>query len=198
MHITNESRKKQIKIGNTILEYFDSVKQKAAANNPNATTKKEKAFCSDKTTKIGRPVKNETDKVRVISFKLSPEYIEKIEAIPMPRNFTKKTWGMPRKIMRLFDMYMRMRDRENQQLSVLKNLLENLKKNLVVYAGSYKRSEKVQKNQQIINEMNQTCNQIRIVFNLLKFEIDELEAMLGEDEYRNLEFALNWNKRNGQ
>jgi hypothetical protein len=60
------------------------------------------------------------------------------------------------------------------------------------YAKSYDRSENFEKNEGAIKEMERACGNIKILMNLLKFEIGELNNLLSKEEVRNLKFSYNF------
>ena len=50
----------------------------------------------------------------------------------------------------------------------------------------------VERNEIAIKQMEKACNNIRILLNVLKFELSELKGLLTKEEYKNVEFSIHY------
>jgi hypothetical protein len=169
---TKEKRKRQVDLGHMILGYF-----KEEVSSP----KKSEV----ENIGPGRPRKEREEKVRVISLKIRPEYVEFLKGLSFGR-------GIGSRIRIIIDDWNRFKKREKEQVGVLRKALGELDGALKRYARNFDRNENYQKNEETLKELGKACNNIKILMNVLKFEIGELRGMLSKEEYRNIEFAYGW------
>ncbi len=54
----------------------------------------------------------------------------------------------------------------------------------------------VERNEIAIKQMEKACNNIRILLNVLKFELSELKGLLTKEEYKNVEFSIHYQPGN--
>ncbi len=167
-----ERRKKQIDLGHMILGYFKEEESK---------TKKP----VEERVGPGRPRKDKSEKVRVISLKIRPEYVEFLKGLSFGR-------GIGSRIRIIIDDWNRFKKREKEQVGVLKKAIAELDGALKRYAKNYDRAENLERNEETLKELSRACGNIKILMNLLKFEIKELEKLLSREEIRNLEFSYSF------
>jgi hypothetical protein len=169
-----EKRKRQIDLGHMIFGYF-----------------KEEGLPEKKRTEErvgpGRPRKDKSEQVRVIAIKVRPEYVEFLKGLSFGR-------GMGTRIRIIIDDWNRFKKREKEQVGVIRKAISELDISLKKYAKDYTRAENQNKNEATISELNSACKNIKILINVLKFELGDLKVLLSQEEYRNIEFAYNWAK----
>jgi hypothetical protein len=167
-----ERRKRQIDLGHMILGYFKEEESK-----PKKTV--------EERVGPGRPKKEKADKVRVISLKIRPEYVEFLKSLSFGR-------GIGSRIRIIIDDWNRYKKREREQVGVLKKTLIEMDGAIKRYAQNYDRAENLERNEATISELNGACKNIKILVSVLKFEIGDLKGLLSKEEFRNLEFAYSY------
>lgn len=170
-----EKRKRQIDLGHMILGYF-----KEEVSLPKKS--------EEERVGPGRPKKEKAEKVRVLSLKIRPEYVEFLKGLSFGR-------GIGSRIRIIIDDWNRFKKREREQVGVLRKAIGELDGALRRYARNFERSENLEKNEETLKELGRACGNIKILVNVLKFEMKDLEKLLSKEEIRNLEFAYNWNSR---
>ncbi len=166
-----EKRRAQIDLGHLVIDYF-----------------KEEPFQEKITTKRvgpGRPRKPQSEKVKTIAIKIRPEYIDMLKNFSFGR-------GMGTRIRMIIDQWNALKKREKGQVEVLKKAVGELDAAIKKYAKNFNRAENVQKNEIVIKQMEKACNNIKILMNVLRFEVGEMEGMLSKEEFKNLSFAYHY------
>ena len=168
---SKEKRKAQLDLGHLVLDYF-----------------KEEPFQEKVTAKRdgpGRPRKPQEEKVKTIAIKIRPEYIDMLKNLSFGR-------GMGTRIRMIIDQWNDLKKREKEQVEVLRKAVGELDGALKKYAKNYNRAENLEGNEIVIKQMEKACNNIRILLNVLKFELSELKGLLTKEEYKNVEFSIHY------
>jgi len=172
---SKEKRKAQLDLGHLVLDYF-----------------KEEPFQEKVTAKRdgpGRPRKPQEEKVKTIAIKIRPEYIDMLKNLSFGR-------GMGTRIRMIIDQWNDLKKREKEQVEVLRKAVGELDGALKKYAKNYNRAENLEGNEIVIKQMEKACNNIRILLNVLKFELSELKGLLTKEEYKNVEFSIHYKPGN--
>ncbi len=168
---SRDRRKKQIDLGHLVIDYF-----------------KEEPFIEKDMPKRagpGRPRKPKSEQVKTIAIKIRPEYIDMLKNLPFGR-------GMGTRIRMIIDQWNTLKKREKEQVEVLKKAISELDGAVKRYARNYNRAENLDRNEIVIKQMEKACNNIKILMNVLKFEVGEMEGFLSKDEFKNLSFAYHY------
>ncbi len=75
---------------------------------------------------------------------------------------------------------------------MLKKAISELDGAIKKYARDFKRSENVEKNENTKKAMEKAVINIRILMNVLKFEVGDMEEFLSKEEFKNLNFAYHY------
>jgi len=164
-------RKAQIDLGHLVIDYFKEVpfKEKVTA----------------KRVGPGRPRKPKSEQVKTIAIKIRPEYVDMLKNLSFGR-------GMGTRIRMIIDQWNALKKREKEQVEVLKKAIGELDSMIKRYARNYNRAENLDKNEIAIKQMEKACNNIRILMNVLKMQVGEMEGMLSKEEFKNLNFAYHY------
>ena len=170
-----EKRRAQIDLGHLVIDYF----------------KEEPFVVKDpvKRTGPGRPRKPKSEQVKTIAIKIRPEYIDLLKNLSFGR-------GMGTRIRMIIDQWNSLKKREKEQVLVLKRAISELDGAIKKYARNYNRAENLERNEVTIKGMEKACNNIKILMNVLRFEVGEMEGFLSKDEFKNLSFAYHYKSGN--
>ena len=188
METINESnpdkklRQRQLRAGNVILNYYQpSVK----------TGKKERKLAPKVLRSRGRPKKSHDLKVKTISFKAPRSLIHFLEQVRLPH---RKAKGKGGKIRYMIIKYLIYREREQEQLMVIKRTLTRMRDDLKKYMAIYKRSDNPVQTQKLFINLEKSIQQTRIVMDFYKIPFKDLIRLLPKYQ-RDLHFAIDWQKQ---
>ena len=92
----------------------------------------------------------------------------------------------------IIDQWNTLKKREKGQVEVLKKAIGELDSAIKRYAKNYNRAENLERNEIAIKQMEKACNNIKILMNVLKFEVGEMKGFLSTEEFKNLSFAYHF------
>lgn len=161
-----------LEIGNKIFEFFKD-KEGEGLQSPNFEKKPP-----------GRPKKHLTEKVRNISIKIRPEYLKRLDDLSFGK-------GRGSKVRNLMDERANYKKRENNQLKYLKRALKEVSDSLDKFKAK-------QNGVDLIKEISQRVKNIKILQNILQFELMDLKILLTKAEYRTIEFVYFYEERRGE
>lgn len=173
-----------IKIGDFVLNYKKQQELEKAERIKASQIQSEKNRIL-KTGKRGRPRKAEKDKIRQVSLKLPPDYVEYLE------NFAQGK-GLGTKIRFIIDKYRILRSREQKQLRLIDELLEQFNKDLDKFLKTYKKQSEQAK--QLQTSLQKKSEDMRIILRILQIPLRELETMLTEDQRATLNLLLRYHE----
>ena len=134
----------------------------------------------------GRPKKNESDKVQVISLKMPPKLIRFLDELILPHP---KARGRGGKIRYMMVHFVKMKKREIAQLKVLVSQLKIFDRELSKLDPKKRHDLKEMKNLQEI------ISSLRAIVDLYKIEMKDYKRTLKDEDYRLLELALSFGDR---
>ncbi|MBT3980716.1 MAG: hypothetical protein HOE90_05135 [Bacteriovoracaceae bacterium] len=169
----DKKRKDQIQVGHFIDDFFE--KDLSIHVDPVAP--------SFKSHGPGRPKKASEEKVRFVGMKLSPKYI----AILKKFTFGK---GVGSKVRFLIDKYEDYTLREQKQVAVVKTQIGSLDFEIKKYSSRFKKAEKFETNQLLLDDIYKKSSEIRLLISLLHIEISQYSDFLSNCEMKTLEFAM--------
>ncbi len=168
-----KDRRSQIRLGRIVFDYLK----------PEITEKA--PMISHSKRSRGRPRKDDKDKVKTVSMKLSPDIIERIKELPFGKGIGTKVKGL----LKRFDQYRR---REEKQLGVLIELLVKTNKTLLFIEKNYNKAHQIKANESEMRKLKKLSANTKIITKILSFSIDELEKLLTTKDFKTLYFLLNF------
>lgn len=170
----DDKRKEQIRLGKL---FFEFNREDPPTQNQSNT--------DHPLRKRGRPKKPIEEHAKNYTISLSKEEVEQLDGLKTGR-------GRGSKVVGLMNYYVKHERRQKDQARAIKETLRVIGVNIDKYARNYKRADRFTENEQTLEDLDRSIQNLRIVLNLLKFDTAELKAHLTPQEFSHYEFALNF------
>jgi hypothetical protein len=127
--------------------------------------------------KVGRPRKQQHEKVQQITVRLAPSYLEQLNQLPFGR-------GPSTRVKELLDFYHRKAHLEERQLAELTKRLKKISKDI--------QSFKKKSSQELLDSIEKQVKAIQTINLILQYEVSEIKGKLSREELYTYSFVLNW------
>lgn len=141
--------------------------------------------------KKGRPPKENEEKIQSVSMKLPPLYVQFFKETKLN---DKKAKGVGGKVRFLVDYYLKYQKREKEQLIIFCQALSNVRQHSEKYLKIFERPQYKEESEKVIVQMEKSMEQVKLLLNILKFEVADLKKLLSDNEMKTLELSLSWVK----
>lgn len=175
-YFDKEMRKEQILLGRNIFEFQRAI-----------LAKKDETVL-DLTKKRGRPPKDVPGSLN-FSVCLTKMEVETLDGIKTDSK--KKRPGRGTKVNYLLNYYIENEKLQKQQMSIVKELINNVSKLCKEFVKHFDRSEKFEELEKIRKDMLGKINNLQVVLGILKFDNQILKKHLNQDQFNEYMFALN-------
>ena len=131
----------------------------------------------------GRPTKADSEKVRSVCMKLSPQAIAELQHLPFGR-------GVGSRVRELLKYFKRQEAKELARVKILRKLLIPFDAHLHSYLNLAKVAAQSAKAQTVLQKLAALSEKIRVVVEIFQWDGEDFRAYLTRDEVLTVQFAL--------